>query len=295
MKKLAIILSVLIAIAIKTNAQIQNGGFETWEVYVDNYTHEVYEKPDFWTGSLPRNDAHSFSITKNNESYPAGTGQFSMKIQPDVANGVRGVALSNDNNDPMNNWVPKPSIALDFKPTSLYLYYKCFPSGGDTIVCSIYLYKNGEVISYTPFGTTQTVSSWTPLEIPLIYENSETPDSATVLFAAGAYIQHTASTMYVDNLSFTGFVASVPDLTSEKSFLSSNFNPASDFITLNMGNRNGENLNLSIYNMTGQLVKSEVVKPSQQQVNIKDINNGIYVLVIKSKSRIENKKLIIQR
>lgn len=129
----------------------------------------------------------------------------------------------------------------------------------------------------------------------MIYETSETPDSATILFAVGAYIQHTASTMYVDNLSFSGFVSSVPELTSEKSFLSPNFNPASDFITLNMGNRNGENLNLSVYNMTGQLVKSEVVKPTQQQVNIKDINNGIYVLVIKSKSRIENKKLIIQR
>lgn len=281
--------------AVNTNAQIPNSGFEIWEDYTDNYSHYVYDKPDLWVGELPNNLANSFSISKYPESYPAGTGQSSMKIQADLENGVRGIASSYDRIFDMNSSVPKPSFAIDYKPTSLFLYYKCSPVGGDTVICSVYFYKDGALIGNTFFGTTETVTEWTPLEIPMTYDNSEIPDSATIVFLTGVYAPHSGSTWYVDNLSFTGYVTSVPEQTTDKSFISSNFNPASDFLMLNPGNRNNANLELSIYNMTGQLVKSELVKPTQQQVNIKDIDNGIYVLVIKSRTRIEKKKLIVQR
>jgi hypothetical protein len=295
MKKLTIILIVLFAASIKTNAQIPNSGFETWENYVDEYTGYVYEKPDLWNGSLPNNSVYSFSIVKNPDSYPVGTGQYSMKIQPDIANGVRGVAISNDGADSMVNWIPKPSFAINQRPASLYFYYKCFPFGGDTIIGKVYFYKNGVVIGNPVFGTTQAISSWTAWEVPMTYYTSDVPDSATIFFVTGAYIQHTESIMYVDNLSFDGFVTSISEQTSENTILNIYPNPASDIITLNIENKNNADLTLNIYNATGALVKSEKLIQNQRQFDIGDLSNGIYLVEIKSKEWTGKQKLIIQR
>jgi hypothetical protein len=296
MKKFTIILTVLIALTINTNAQIPNSGFETWENYVDNYTGYVYQKPDLWNGALPNGLIPSYSIQKNPESYPAGTGQYSMKIQPDNANGVRGVAGSYDLKITLVNGQFPPTFAINYRPASLYLYYKCFPFGGDTIMCTAYFYKNGVVIGNSLLGTTKTVSTWTPLEIPAHYTTSDIPDAATIFFSTGAYIQHSSqSTLYVDNLSFTGFVTSVPEKISENTIFNLYPNPASDIITLNIDNFNNADLTLNIYNVIGTLVKSEPLKQDQRQINIGDLSNGSYMVEIKSKGWSEKQKLIVQR
>ncbi|MDD3858882.1 MAG: T9SS type A sorting domain-containing protein [Bacteroidales bacterium] len=301
MKKLSLVLFVLFAITISSNAQIPNGGFETWENYYDDGgecmpPYNTYEKPDFWVGSLPYScETNSFSLEKNNESYPEGTGQFSLKIQPDIPNGVRGVVISNDSADPMTNWIPQPSFAINYRPESLYLYYKCFPYGGDTIIANIYFYKDGVVIGNPYIGTTQTVSEWTPLEIPMTYYNSEVPDSATILFVTGAYVQHSESTMYIDNLSFNGFVTDIPDKISLNSNVNIYPNPATDYITVSTENLNNTDLTVNIYNVIGALVKSETLLQDQEQLNIEDLESGIYMLEIKSKEWSEKQKLIIKR
>jgi len=45
----------------------------------------------------------------------------------------------------------------------------------------------------------------------------------------------------------------------------------------------------------GSLVKTELLKQNQQQINIGDLSNGIYIVKIKSKRLIGNQKLIIKR
>lgn len=294
MRRFTILLIVLIAMTITTNGQIPNSGFESWENYYDGTN--VYEKPDLWVGSLPYSPlTHSFSIVKNPESYPAGTGQFSMKVQPDITNGVRGVAISNDGHDPMVNWIPKPSFAINYRPDSLFLYYKCFPFGGDTIIGILYFYKNGALIGNPSFGTTQTIPSWTALAVPITYNTSDVPDSATILFVTGAYIQHSESILFVDNLSFTGFVTSVPEKISEKTILNLYPNPASDIVTLNIDNSNNAEFTLNIYNIIGSLVKTETLKENNRQINTGDLRKGIYMVEIKSKEWTEKQKLIIER
>jgi len=72
-------------------------------------------------------------------------------------------------------------------------------------------------------------------------------------------------------------------------------NPASDIVTLNIDNTNNADLTLNIYNVIGKLVRSELLKQNQKQINISDLKNGIYLVEIKSKKWSEIKKLIIQR
>jgi hypothetical protein len=72
-------------------------------------------------------------------------------------------------------------------------------------------------------------------------------------------------------------------------------NPASELFTLNIGSANNEYLSLSIYNMAGSLVKSEILKQNQQQINISDLSCGTYMVEIRSEEGSAKQKLIIQR
>ena len=72
-------------------------------------------------------------------------------------------------------------------------------------------------------------------------------------------------------------------------------NPASDFFTLCVNDNSYLNMNLNIYNITGSLVKSEIFRDNKQEININNLNNGIYLVEIRSKGLIGRQKLIIRR
>jgi parallel beta-helix repeat protein len=72
-------------------------------------------------------------------------------------------------------------------------------------------------------------------------------------------------------------------------------NPVSNIFTLNVNINSNEILTLNIYNVIGSLVKTEALKQNQQQINVGDLDNGIYIVEIKFKGLIRNQKLIIQR
>ncbi len=72
-------------------------------------------------------------------------------------------------------------------------------------------------------------------------------------------------------------------------------NPSSDLVTVKIDNTNTSDFALNIYNLLGELVKSEKLKTNQEQINIADISNGIYTVEIKANGWSEKQKLIIQR
>ena len=72
-------------------------------------------------------------------------------------------------------------------------------------------------------------------------------------------------------------------------------NPASDIVTLNLGNTNNTDLTMNIYNLIGAFVKTEKLKQNQQQINVGDLSNGIYIVELKSKDWSGKQKIIIQR
>lgn len=72
-------------------------------------------------------------------------------------------------------------------------------------------------------------------------------------------------------------------------------NPAKDFVTLNINNSGTDLIIINIYNVFGALVKSAQLNKSNQQFNVDDLSNGVYVVEIKNEESSESKKLIIQR
>lgn len=91
-----------------------------------------------------------------------------------------------------------------------------------------------------------------------------------------------------------GGILSIAELFENKS-ISVFPNPANDIFTLNIAENIKSYLTLNIYNIMGSLVKTETLKQNQQQINVGDLSNGIYMVEIKSKGLTERQKLIIQR
>lgn len=72
-------------------------------------------------------------------------------------------------------------------------------------------------------------------------------------------------------------------------------NPASDIINLNINGTQIGDVELNIYSVSGILVRKEMLKNNPQQINIKNLSIGIYLLEFKSKKWNENQKLVIKR
>jgi len=265
-----LVLSIII-IPFTINAQIPNNGFELWEDYPDPANPaNVYQKPDLWNGLLPTSPSvYSFSIEKNADSYPAGTGDYSMLIKSDTANGVEGVALSFDSFP--SNLSPQsipPAFAINFRPTSLCLYYKYLPADNDTmrVLCSFY--KNGIIIGDAEFTSPDNIPNWTPLIIPVNFFTSDIPDSATIMLATFSNIQHGVSKLYVDNLSFDTHITFVEEgvsVSPPKSYgLRQNYpNPFNPETLIQYALTEESQVKLEVYNIAGKRVATLVDEVKQ--------------------------------
>lgn len=103
------------------------------------------------------------------------------------------------------------------------------------------------------------------------------------------------SSLKVNNLNFDMLITSVSEQTSDNKAFSLYPNPAVDYFSLSFDIKDGTDLTLNIYNVIGELIRTEKLQQNQQQINIEDLNNGIYVFEIKSDGWSERQKLIIQR
>ena len=305
MKKLIILFTVLILMSLKTNAQIPNIGFEIWENYPDpDNPSNVYQKPDQWVGLLPTSPlTYSFSIEKNLDNYPVGTGQYSMIIKPDTANGVDGAAFSYDSLPP-GSWqnIP-PAFPIDYRPFSFFLYYKYLPANGDSMRTACNFYKDGVVIGGFDYNSPQIVPNWTLLEIPISFNTSDIPDSATIILTTFCNTQHNGSRLYVDNLSFDTPITSVNeglgvDLPNSFALMQNYPNPFNSTTTINYSVTKSSFVTIKVYNVLGKeiaaLVNEEKLLGNYKiEFNANNLPSGIYYYQMRSGSFKDTKKLIL--
>ena len=119
------------------------------------------------------------------------------------------------------------------------------------------------------------------------------PDASTTKYTFNSGGSITVAYYYIDDVSVVD-VTGVQDY-DYKNQISIYPSPASDFVNVNYSNKNNTELTLNIYNLIGGLVKSEQLQDNQKQINVEDLNNGVYLVEIKSKDWTGKQKLIIQR
>jgi hypothetical protein len=303
MKKFIIILTVLIAVAFKTNAQIPNNGFESW----NTVGHCI--EPASWYSMYSLMDSSGIycPISRSTDHYPASVGQYSAVIANDTSIWNTGISPGYFLGWGMlgtSKMSDRPLFPVSGHPKSLCGYYKFLPQNGDTMNIYLHLYYHGAGITEGKFQSIAAVSTWTSFKffVPdTLYSNV---DSARISVSSsnepknGHGGPHGNSILYIDNLSFDTLITS-PVSVSELSVISPLFklypNPASHFITLNINNINNNDLTLYIYDIMGVLVRSELLNQNQRQINIENLSNGVFMVSLKSKDLTENQKLIIQK
>lgn len=103
----------------------------------------------------------------------------------------------------------------------------------------------------------------------------------------------TASSIYFDGTAVADPISVLEiNQMTDQSFYP---NPASYIIYLNLKYSSNEKLTLNIYNITGKLNRTEILQQNQQQINVEELKNGVYIVEIKSNSGTKNQKIIIQK
>lgn len=305
MKTIKTLLIVFFAGTITAIAQIPNGGFEEWTIQ-DGI--EIPIEPWITNNLLEKPAGVSYNpVTKSTDHYPDNVGNYSIKME-------NSTSYLSEDGEPMPYWACSygysvtafypgyngPVFPINGHPNSLCGYYKFLPQNNDTMVFSISLYHNGDVVSSATLSDNSTVSDWTSFSILL--PEYTTADSAQIGFSAfyselgllpgGPYGN---SILQIDNLSFDNLITGISEQDSENTAWLLYPNPASDIIKVNIDNMIHTDLMLNIYTITGTLVKSELLVNSNRQMNIEDLNNGVYMVEIKSEKFTEIQKVIIQR
>ena len=292
MKKFKYILIISLVAAINTNAQIPNNGFESWNTFGNCM------KPTGWycTNDFLDTTGSYFGITRSNDHYPASEGSYSIKIENNTSFipnwGSMGFAWTGDfeGND-------NPAFSVTGHPTTFCGYYKFLPQNNDTMRIFLCLYKNGVEVAQAKLTDTATVPVWTSFIIPI--PTYAEVDSARIFLSSfnsdGAMTVQGNSVLYIDNLSFDNLIGSVSEQNTKNTLFNLYPNPAADEITFNIGNTDNAEWTLTIYTIMGKLIRLETIQQNQQQINISDLICGIYLVVLKSKTQVENQKLIIQR
>jgi hypothetical protein len=70
-------------------------------------------------------------------------------------------------------------------------------------------------------------------------------------------------------------------------------NPANDFVVIR-SNNNDLIETVTITDLTGKIIRSEIFATNEGKINIEDLNSGLYILTISSKSGTNSQKLVVQ-
>jgi hypothetical protein len=293
MKKLYILLVVLLAFLVISNAQIPNAGFENWIEYGNGM------KPvGWWSPNDSISSASSyFPITRSDDHYPSDNGNYSIRLENNtsLATEWAGAGIIWPGGWSGNNY---PSFPVTGHPVRLRGYYKFLPQNGDSMDIHFELYKNGTPVTSGGFYTASASAEWTTFSAIVSNTDYTSVDSARIMISAfnsdnGPSGIHGNSVLYVDNLSFDNQAGFVSEHRAPAPVCIIAPNPASDFFTITLKTRINTELRLNIYDVAGNIVKSCIVLKNRQQIEIQGLSTGIYFIEIKSGHWSEKHKLAI--
>ena len=291
MKKFTLLFIVLISLTIRINAQIPNNGFENWT------TVETYQNPDGW-GTM-NNTTALLSVFTATKGTPGSTGASYLKLVSKTVNSVvvNGIAVSGKI-DSLTQ-LPISGFAFDQRPQSFTgsWQHMIFGSSAGSVTATLTRWNSvssqREIVAVATQALSGMVMSWTAFSLNFVYQSGNYPDTCIIVLKASGATPTANDYLYVDNLAFSGSVASI----IENNVSENNFNiypcPASTNFILNFDKKNNDALMLNIYNTIGVLVKTEIIGQNKKQIDVAELSSGIYIIEVRSNNWSAKKKLII--
>jgi hypothetical protein len=259
-------------------AQIPNNSFETWT------TVGTHVNPDNW-GNL--NDATAAaSIYTCLKGTPGNPGTAYLKLISKTVSGlgvVPGVAVCGT----LNLTTQKPKAGFPYTVRSQTLTGKWqHMSASDQGFIDVLLTRwnntlsKRDTIAYTHKTLGSMAMSWTTFSITLNYVNGATPDSAIIFCSASPATPVVNDYLYLDNLTFSGTVVGVNEVSFNNTTASIYPNPCRNNLNLSVYSEKPEHVLIQLYDITGKMMKTEdfgiVNGTYEKNISINMLPKGLY-------------------
>lgn len=290
MKKTLTLLSLLVVTMLTVQAQIQypvNGDFEDWTTA--SFAGTPYDSLVGWdtpqrlATALAVPDTVTYRTDVTNSGSAAClliskevtiAGLITTVVPGSISTGIFFVNLFTQ------EFGVTGGAAIDCKPTAFEGFYQYAPSGVDTANIVVYLTSaSGDTVVDASLAIPNaTTGGYQPFSIPLTYIGTDDPVQAQILITSSGIGGQDGSTMYVDDVVFTGgdCVTGLFDVFSQPTAIDIVPNPANAMVRFDLPIQN--NMPAAVMDLSGRTVLQLSATPGMNQVDISSLANGVYIL-----------------
>ena len=296
MKKLFIAMFVCLS-AMWIQAQIPNGGFESWT------SMGTYDTPDNWGNMNPA--TASAAVFTTAKGTPGSSGTYFVKLTTkDVSGTVTpGMIVSGQLNT--TTWKPKSGFPFTQQAQKLTGKYQYMGYNGDSATISAWLTRwnqtshRRDTVATLKTKTSGMVHTWTAFAIPFAYKNALVPDTAVIMISSSATNPQKNSFIWVDELQLQGVVTDLNPMDKQCN-LSVYPSPAKDMVNIIVESKRAMPSQLRLLNITGKVVYETVVslQPGENKLKLElgklKVAEGVYFVRLSSADGLLTKKIVVQ-
>lgn len=291
-KHIQIIVSLLL-IPVWSRAQIPNNNFEIWA------TTNGYETPGNWNNlNQITYNSGIYTCLKGSPGYSGASYLFLISKTIPGKGVVPGVAVCGEIDT--ITYKPKSGFPFSNRPQNLSYFMQFMPyDQSDSSSIKILLTKwnqtqfKRDTIAFGASYFNSMAHDWFYNDTYLDYSSGNNPDSATIVISSSSSTPKDGSYIYIDYLQFNGNVIGIDENHPNSDSISIFPNPSSETITVNINSKEEFPIELIIYDPNGKLTSKTSLSNQSTILNISTWKKGIYMLKLRSKKNILNKKLII--
>ena len=283
MKKSILSAIVFATITCSVNAQIPNSGFETW------MNMGTYENPDGWSTLNDFTTAAGVYTAEKGTPGSPGTSYLKLTSKTVGSAVVNGIAVSGVL-DPATQQ-PISGFAFNQQPSALTGKWQHMIYGSSQGSITVTLTRwdatmNSRMVVATANKVlTGMAMSWANFSIPLVYTDSQAPDSCIIVLKASGNNPTDQDYLWVDNFAFTGNVAGLAEQNIFAN-LSIYPNPTNENFTLNLQSKEAKTISCELISVTGEVLysKNEDIKEGANTITLPSIGiaKGNYLVRITS-------------
>lgn len=264
------------------NGSLANGDFENWDTTEVITPQSWFRTEDF----LIEQEGEDFGIEWVKKIDDGQSGSAVLMQNRKVGNDIAAGALLS-HSDYVN--FLKPSFPISHLWKYIEGYYKFDSDNGDSAQCTVAVYNSGTLVGGVDFRIGTEASEWTYFAMPMAYFWTS-GDSATILIASSDPDNPMGENtkLWMDQLRFADWTISVDEPTVPQVYIYPN--PASDFVQVSLP-VNGHTT-ISIKDMNGRTVLEQNAEQSENQINIAQLQAGVYFLSISTENYTTTKKFI---
>lgn len=291
-KRIETILCFLM-ISVFTKAQIANGSFEFWT------STNGYQTSDNWDNlnQITFNNG-IYTCVKGSPGYSGASYLYLISKAIPGKGIVPGIAVCGKIDT--ITYKPKSGFPYSNRPQYLSYYIQYMPyDPSDSSSVKILLTKwnqtqfKRDTIALGASYFNSMEHNWFYNSTYLNYVSEDTPDSAIIVISSSSSSPKDGSYIYIDDLQFNGIAIGIDEKFLNSNSVSISPNPSSEVITIKLNSELTFPVEVVFYDCLGALISRNSFLSQSNVLNISNWRKGIYIMQIRSKKNILNKKLII--